>query len=199
MENDIIKMSDSTQIDESKEALVPISEFIAKYKNRASDKSKDLYLKSIVKEEYVPYLIKQFWARQIIEGANFDKEGNIHFDQIKQYMSYMYTVLSLYTKLDVSSNGFNIQFDTLNENGVIKRLEENLPEDFKEFQSVYKMVEDDFRTNYAVTHINTDEIGKQVEIGLLNGVNKVMDLILKTMQDEKVMAELQKALSQNQE
>lgn len=199
MENDIIKMSDSTQIDESKEALVPISEFIAKYKNRASDKSKDLYLKSIVKEEYAPYLIKQFWARQIIEGANFDKEGNIHFDQIKQYMSYMYTVLSLYTKLDVSSNGFNIQFDTLNENGVIKRLEENLPEDFKEFQSVYKMVEDDFRTNYAVTHINTDEIGKQVEIGLLNGVNKVMDLILKTMQDEKVMAELQKALSQNQE
>lgn len=198
MEYNTIKMENTEQVEEAvKTDLIPVADFIAKYKGMNSDKARDLYLKSIVKDEYVPYLVKQFWARQIIEGASFNEEGQVHFDGIKQYLSYVYTLLSLYTKLDVQGVGFNAQFDVLDEAGVIKNLESIMPKDFKEFQVMYKIVEDDFRENYAITRINIEDISTQVEIGVLNGVNKVLSLISEALQDENVVAQLQQLANQS--
>lgn len=202
MDENIINMNEAVQTENenmTNKDLIPISDFITKYKGMTSEKAKDLYLQTIVKNEYVSYLVKQFWARQIVTGANFDKDGRVYFDGVKQYLSYIYAVLNLYTKLDAPTEGFNFYFDMLNEVGVIEKLESILPKDFKEFQIVYKIVEDDFRINHAVTHINVEDIGTQVEIGVLNGVNKVMELISSVVQDEQLMGEIQKAINQSQD
>lgn len=200
MDENIIKMDETVQVENvTNKELIPVKDFVTKYKGMTSEKAKDLYLKSIIKDEYIPILVKQFWARQIITGANFDKDGRVYFDGAKQYLSYIYAVLNLYTKLDVPTEGFNFYFDMLNEIGVVEKLETILPKDFKKFQSIYKIIEDDFRSNHAVTHINVEDIGTQVEMGVLNGVNKVMELISSVVQDEQLMGEIQKAINQNQD
>ncbi len=180
----------------NKENLISVSDFIHDYSNAVTDDEKSQCLQQIIKNEYVPFLVKLFWAKQIIKGANFDSEGNVHFDSAKQYLSYVYTVLNLYTFLDVSSAGFNDEFDKLEKNHLIEKIEAALPDDFEEFQFVYEMVDEDFRDNYFKIRINAEDIAVQVETGVLKGANKVMDIISQVMQDENVMNEIQKAVSQ---
>ncbi len=186
-ENKVIQMQDKedTKVNNtseqqvSEESKISVLDFIKKYNSMTSDKAKKTYLQRVVKGDdyYIPYTEKVVYARDILEIANFDKEGKVLFNGAKQYLLYICTVLTLYTMLDISHKDFSVAFDLLNQQNLIDVLLENMPDDKTEFDVIFQLAQGDFEKNYGEIKFNVNDITNMINKSMTDSIQIVLDII----------------------
>lgn len=183
-ENKIINIDKKTD----EEKRIPVLDFLTKYNGMTSDKAKEAYIKRVVRPDnyYVPYISKTVYANQILEIANFTKEGKVYFNGAKQYQLYIWTLLTLYTFFDVPNEGFEIIFDVLNQQGFLDILIDQMPNDKAEFDVVYHLSQKDFEKNYMETKVNTEDILNIINKGILDSMHIIIDEVTKVFNDKTI-------------
>ena len=195
------KIRNTSEQQVSGESKISVLDFIKKYNSMTSDKAKKTYLQRVVKGDdyYIPYTAKVVYARNILEIANFDKEGNVLYNTSKQFILYVYTLLQMYTLLSIDHMDWVVVFDILNSNNVLDEIINALPKDRNDFEMIYKMVQEDFEKNYRVYQLNTKEIVDAVQSSIMSTIHSVLTQIQNDTKISSFVDSIIAALLANQE
>ena len=121
---------------------------VENYKKRTSIKMKEEFLKSQIK--VVPYLgygTKMFLANNIIEQCCL-RNNDVYVDSCKKYILYIYTLLKYWTNIDIKENDLLIQYDLLDQNYMIEKILELIPEkEIVTFSTILDIKEKDLYSN----------------------------------------------------
>ena len=129
------------------EKKITEKQFIDTY-NAATNKQE--VLESVVVNKYIPFRIKLECAKLIVENHNLiNKE--IKSDTGKMYLSFTASILRLYTRLEVSNTDTDLDYDLLQEQGLVDIILNTIGKDLEEYRKIFAMCEEDFRTNYLST------------------------------------------------
>ena len=171
--------------------MAKIKEFCENYKNRATDKLKEDYLKENLKiTTYLPFIKKDALAQNIVNATTYKFENYIKEDgttgrrrtnQIQvnstaQMLLFYRVIIENYTNLEVETEGFYEEYDALNESGVLFELTADFEghpslipaKEISELRGMVDLKQRDEMTNQYETH---SFISNQVErFGTLIGV-----------------------------
>lgn len=178
---------------------VYVMDFITKYNGLKSDTAKEAYLSSIVLEDvYTPYVSKMVTVDKLLQTAHIINDRVI-FNTPKEYQLYIFTLIMLYTRLDVDGNTSEI-FDELSKNELIDLLvaeiEKKNEDDYKTFNIVFKMAKDDFLMNFAKTNLDNEAIVNAVGTGIMQGMMSIMDSIKTAFEDPEIKEMFNEYLAQ---
>ena len=67
------------------------------------------------------------------------------------YLSFTASILRLYTRLEVSNTDTDLDYDLLQEQGLVDIILNTIGKDLEEYRKIFAMCEEDFRTNYLST------------------------------------------------
>ena len=140
------------------------------------------WIKSIANiKKYIPYSQKLMHASAIVDYSCIDN-GQILFDSCKGYMLEIFSLIYLYTDLEVDKKNFNSDYDILLENGVLNIILELIPErERTEFSMIVTMRRQDFIDNnyegHAFLSKQVDKISKILEEISLVGLEKLSNKI----------------------
>ena len=171
--------------------MAKIKEFCENYKNRATNKLKEDYLKENLKiTTYLPFIKKDALAQNIVNATtykfeNYTKEdgtigrrrtNQIHVNSTTQMLLFYRVIIENYTDLEVETEGFYEEYDALNESGVLFELTADFEghpsiipaKEISELRGMIDLKQRDEMTNQYETH---SFISNQVErFGTLIGV-----------------------------
>lgn len=123
--------------------------FLTQYK-AASDK--DAIMKKHITKDYISYVKKIEEAKQIVNTANtqvIDEKKKSVINSPNRYFLFMCRLLKLYTDIVWDDNNVVEAFDALNKEGVFDVFMRCLPpREYAEFDTVVRMVQDDYMINY---------------------------------------------------
>ena len=171
--------------------MAKIKEFCENYKNKATNKLKEDYLKENLKiTTYLPFIKKDALAQNIVNATtykfeNYTKEdgtigrrrtNQIHVNSTTQMLLFYRVIIENYTDLEVETEGFYEEYDALNESGVLFELTADFEghpsiipaKEISELRGMIDLKQRDEMTNQYETH---SFISNQVErFGTLIGV-----------------------------
>lgn len=141
-----------------------VQEFVDKHNKFAGDTLKGTFVRENLKtEEYVPYNKKMALAEKIVKSSTYATEsviepenGNIKYQQTNKiqvnsctrYVLFVYTVIQIYTNINMDSAKMLDEFDLLNREGLIEQIFGRINEkELQEFNKVVQMTFDDFMLN----------------------------------------------------
>ena len=110
----------------------------------------DIDIKEVIVNKYIPFRVKLNVSKRIIENHSL-KNGDIKTDTGTMYLSFVAAILRLYTKLDISATETDVDYDMLQEHGLVDDILNYIGKDLEEFRKIFAMCEEDFRTNYLST------------------------------------------------
>ena len=117
--------------------MAKIKEFCENYKNRATDKLKNDYLKENLEiTTYLPFIKKDALAQNIVNATTYKFEdytnedgttgrrrtNQIQVNSTAQMLLFYRVIIENYTDLEVETEGFYEEYDALNESGVLFEL-----------------------------------------------------------------------------
>lgn len=148
----------------SKEKRIDLYKLVEEYNKRSSTKLKEEFLKVQVKVVlYLGYATKIFLAQNIINQTCM-KDGKVHIDSCKKYIMYIYTMIKFYTNIDIHEKDLMIQYDLLDENNMIEKILDLIPEKERiTFKTILDMKQDDLMTNKYGTHAFIEEQMDRIE------------------------------------
>lgn len=143
----------ASSTEKQEEKRIDLYNLVKEYNKRSSIKLKKEFLKVVVKTKpYLNYGKKMFLADTIINTSCL-KDGNVHIDSCKKYILYIYTLIKYYTNIDIKENQLLIQYDLLDEFGLVEEILELIPEkEIVTFKTILEMKQDDLMTNRYGTH-----------------------------------------------
>ena len=171
--------------------MAKIKEFCENYKNRATDKLKNDYLKENLKiTTYLPFIKKDALAQNIVNATTYKFEdytnedgttgrrrtNQIQVNSTAQMLLFYRVIIENYTDLEVETEGFYEEYDALNESGVLFELTADFEghpslipaSEISELRGMIDLKQRDEMTNQYETH---SFISNQVErFGTLIGV-----------------------------
>lgn len=164
------------------EKKITVKDFVKQYKKLNSDATKNIYIKSMIKDDcYIPYAVKIATANTILENSCFDKDGNIKFDSCKKYLMYVWAIFSLYTDIELEVKNIMDEYDVLQKEGLIDIIIDSISDiEKKEFDYVLKMRQDDFIANYC-------GLENYIERKLKNEIKKMdngLDILLQNLSQQ---------------
>ena len=147
MATDILMNDDYTPWGEKK---IGIDELIKGLESKRSQEARDRYLTSKIKTiDYINFEVLTVIADSIVANSMFDKDGNIKIDSCKKYLLYVYSILNVFTNIDVHEDKWVQEYNKLNKSNLIEVIVGMIPERIvNEFDSILKMKSDDLITNY---------------------------------------------------
>jgi len=147
MATDILMNDDYTPWGEKK---IGIDELIKGLESKRSQEARDRYLTSKIKTiDYINFEVLTVIADSIVANSMFDKDGNIKIDSCKKYLLYVYSILNVFTNIDVHEDKWMQEYNKLNKSNLIEVIVGMIPERIvNEFDSILKMKSDDLITNY---------------------------------------------------
>lgn len=147
MATDILMNDDYTPWGEKK---IGIDELIKGLESKRSQEARDRYLTSKIKTiDYINFEVLTVIADSIVANSMFDKDGNIKIDSCKKYLLYVYSIINVFTNIDVHEDKWMQEYNKLNKNNLIEVIVGMIPErTVSEFDSILKMKSDDLITNY---------------------------------------------------
>ncbi len=126
---------------------VPISEFIEKHNSIKSEKAKEMYVQSIIRDNnyYIDYMQKYNASNKILEinYQNQNNENKFIVNGAMEYLLYICTIIQLYTILDIDMTNYTSDYNLLQSNKLINPIIKMLPDDKKEFDLVFHLAKDD--------------------------------------------------------
>ena len=163
---DETKATDTTKSTESKskEKRIDLYKLVENYNKRSSTKLKEEFLKAQVKiVPYQGYTTKLFLAQNII-NISCMKDGKVHIDSCKKYIMYIYTMIKFYTNIDIQEKDLMVQYDLLDENGLVEKILALIPEkEVTTMKTILDMKLNDLMTNKYGTHAFIEEQMDRIE------------------------------------
>lgn len=163
---DETKTTDTTDSTESKpkEKRIDLYKLVEEYNKRSSTKLKEEFLKVQVKvAPYLGYATKLFLAQNIINQTCM-KDGKVHIDSCKKYIMYIYTMIKFYTNIDIQEKDLMVQYDLLDENGLVEKILALIPEkEVTTMKTILDMKLNDLMTNKYGTHAFVEEQMDRIE------------------------------------
>ena len=160
---------------------IDIKSFLGSYDKANTSQLKDATLDhKIVVQNYVPFMVKRAYARQLMEASHFTKDGGAKLDLTKQYLLETMALLDMYTNLEVMECEEKPDwiYDELNRRGLIDGILEKIPQtELKEWKRVLDFVYTGFYDEYFSMKKYLDD---RIE-NLADGLVKVMDIIEKNV------------------
>ena len=125
--------------------------FVAKCENKSTDVvAMKKLLQEINVKTYVPYSKKVFMAREIIKNICVTENDGFRYDSPKRFLAYVMSIIEIYTDLVMNEEDTSIEYDALKSSGVLTAIFDAIgKDDFKEYQTVWKMVYEDYVNNTA--------------------------------------------------
>ena len=199
--------------------MAKIKEFCENYKNRATDKLKNDYLKENLEiTTYLPFIKKDALAQNIVNATTYKFEDYIREDgttgrrrtnQIQvnstaQMLLFYRVIIENYTNLEVETEGFYEEYDALNESGVLFELTADFEghpslipaSEISELRGMVDLKQRDIMTNqYEIHSYISNQIERITEVGsiVLKPVLDKLATELENMDDSKI-EKLSKAL-----
>ena len=129
-----------------------IDSFLNVLRTKKNENDRADYIKSAVKNKYVPLEEKQARAKNIIKSSFYEKDGEterFHVNSVAKYMLTCITLVEMYTNLERSVKMTVLdEFNKLNEAGVFDILVQSIDQrELKEFNMVLDMETNDIMTN----------------------------------------------------
>ena len=176
-------------------------EFIKKYNTLTNEELKNSFLKSVVKNKYLPFENKVTICEKIVESSYYIKTKDIngkerkkmHVNSPANYMLYCLNIVNNYTSIDINFKNLLEEFNMLNGCECLDAIFNYVPErEIKEFRMILDMVESDLMQNEYETHAF---ISNQVErFGNLAGatLTPLLEGLMKSIDsmDEKTVDKL---------
>ena len=186
--------------------MAKIKEFCENYKNRATNKLKEDYLKENLKiTTYLPFIKKMTLADKLAKVTTLDKDtGNINIKSDVNYLLFCRMIIEQYTDLQVETEGFYEEYDALNESGVLFELTadfEGHPSlipaiEISELRGMIDLKQRDIMTNqYEIHSYISNQIERITEVGSVV-LKPVLDKLATELEnmDEKDIEKLSKIL-----
>ena len=142
------------------EKTLNIEDMVKEYTSTTNEVARKMFMEKIQIEPYISYSSKIIYASRIIESTSWDPDNKrIEVNSPIRYILYVYTLLLLYTNIDVHNEGMLAEYDALASAGLVEKILDKIPErEKKEFDTVLKMVGDDYYTNHFETHAYIDSL-----------------------------------------
>ena len=199
--------------------MAKIKEFCENYKNRATDKLKEDYLKENLKiTTYLPFIKKDTLAQNIVNATTYKFEdytkedgttgrrrtNQIQVNSTAQMLLFYRVIIENYTDLEVETEGFYEEYDALNESGVLFELTADFEghpslipvKEISELRGIIDLKQRDIMTNqYEIHSYISNQIERITEVGsiVLKPVLDKLATELENMDDSKI-EKLSKAL-----
>lgn len=199
--------------------MAKIKEFCENYKNRATDKLKEDYLKENLKiTTYLPFIKKDALAQNIVNATTYKFEdytkedgttgrrrtNQIQVNSTAQMLLFYRVIIENYTDLEVETEGFYEEYDALNESGVLFELTADFEghpslipaSEISELRGMIDLKQRDIMTNqYEIHSYISNQIERITEVGsiVLKPVLDKLATELENMDDSKI-EKLSKAL-----
>ena len=199
--------------------MAKIKEFCENYKNRATDKLKDDYLKENLKiTTYLPFIKKDALAQNIVNATTYKFEdytkedgttgrrrtNQIQVNSTAQMLLFYRVIIENYTDLEVETEGFYEEYDALNESGVLFELTADFEghpslipaKEISELRGMIELKQRDIMTNqYEIHSYISNQIERITEVGSIV-LKPVLDKLATELEnmDEKDIEKLSKAL-----
>ncbi len=158
---------------------ISVADFLKKYDEAESAEDKEACIKKIVIDRYVPYSEKVVYINQILNTAHF-KNNVLVWNTPKEKVLYAWTLLRLYTSLNVSDN-FNNEYDLImSRNDLQAQITSYMPNDKMEFCNMFYDMKSDFNANVVNDYTQLTEA---VSLGVLKGAEMVLDALEKVLPD----------------
>lgn len=107
----------------------------------------DEAIDEILIRHYVPFAEKVNAAHIGVSKYNL-QNNDIVCNTPMTYLCYIATVLRLYTRLDISTTETDKDYDLLQKNDMLEPIFKAIGNDLNEFQTIYDMCKEDFRSNH---------------------------------------------------
>ena len=137
---------------------ITVDMFCKTYKanSKAKDKTFEEFIKKHITTEYVDYVTKVVYCKNIVKASCYIKDGDREFIKInseKRYLFFVMRLIELYTDIEIDEDNVVSEYDKLNKIGAIDVLMSAIPEkEYTEFSTLLNMEMDDFRDNeYSIT------------------------------------------------
>ena len=199
--------------------MAKIREFCENYKNRATDKLKEDYLKENLKiTTYLPFIKKDALAQNIVNATTYKFEdytkedgtigrrrtNQIQVNSTAQMLLFYRVIIENYTDLEVETEGFYEEYDALNESGVLFELTADFEghpslipaKEISELRGMIELKQRDIMTNqYEIHSYISNQIERITEVGSIV-LKPVLDKLATELEnmDEKDIEKLSKAL-----
>ena len=199
--------------------MAKIKEFCENYKNRATNKLKEDYLKENLKiTTYLPFIKKDALAQNIVNATTYKFEdytnedgttgrrrtNQIQVNSTAQMLLFYRVIIENYTDLEVETEGFYEEYDALNESGVLFELTADFEghpslipaKEISELRGMIDLKQRDIMTNqYEIHSYISNQIERITEVGsvVLKPVLDKLATELENMDDSKI-EKLSKAL-----
>ena len=199
--------------------MAKIKEFCENYKNRATDKLKEDYLKENLKiTTYLPFIKKDALAQNIVNATTYKFEdytkedgttgrrrtNQIQVNSTAQMLLFYRVIIENYTDLEVETEGFYEEYDALNESGVLFELTADFEghpslipaKEISELRGMVDLKQRDIMTNqYEIHSYISNQIERITQVGsvVLKPVLDKLATELENMDDSKI-EKLSKAL-----
>ena len=174
-----------------------VKNFCKKYNDLETIESKEIFIKSVMNEHYIPYEEKVAVCENIVNNTyykNVDRNcvsvKKLHINSPAQHMLFGLQLVKQYTNIDVDLKKSLEEFNLLNKSGVMNIVLTLIPEtEFKEFEMLLGMICNDVMCNEYETRAF---ISNQVErFGELTGavLTPLFEQLNKTIEniDEKTV------------
>ena len=192
--------------------MAKIKDFCENYKNRATDKLKDDYLKENMKiTTYLPFIKKDALAQNIVNATTYKFEdytkedgttgrrrtNQIQVNSTAQMLLFYRVIIENYTDLEVETEGFYEGYDALNESGVLFELTADFEghpslipaSEISELRGMVDLKQRDIMTNqYEIHSYISNQIERITEVGSV-ALKPVLEKIseqIENMSDEDV-------------
>lgn len=168
---------------------ITVDMFCKTYKanSKAKDKTFEDFIKKHITTDYVDYITKVVYCKNIVKASCYIKDGDREFIEINsenRYLFFVMRLIELYTDIEIDDENVVAEYDKLNQIGAINTLIAAIPKtEYSEFRTILDMKMDDFRDNeYSITALlynlkNSFSLSEEV----INSVIK--DLVKETETD----------------
>ena len=142
------------------EKTLNVEEMVKEYTSTTNKVAREKFMEKIQIEPYIGYSAKMVYANRIIESTSWDATGSkIEINSPIRYMLYIYTLINVYTNIDLHNENMLAEYDALTSAGLKDLIIQKIPEaERKEFDAVLKMVADDYYANHFETHAYIDNL-----------------------------------------
>ena len=169
-----------------------IKEFVEKYNAIATDRLKEDYLNDNLHiKTYLPFLTKVTLADKLAKVTTLDKDtGNVNVKSDVNYLLFCRMIVEQYTDLQVETEGFYEEYDSLNESGLLDKIMQMIPEkEIAEFKMICDMKKTDLLQNKYENHAfiadQVDRFGTLIGVTLKPVLEKISEQI-ENMSEEDV-------------
>ena len=162
-----------------------VNEFVEEFKKCFDDKDREELVKTILLGEYVPVEKKTAVAAEIIGKCNYSK-GNLQVNSVAMFVSYVESVLQLYTNLELDKINPIKDYDALQEYRIVDFIMACIGDDLEEYRVVFNMCRDDFDKNNYSLHGVVSRLIRMLKKGLNELSEEVRKYVEKYVEENEL-------------